>query len=449
MNQEQLNQKRQWIRGKFIVGIDPAKDKHQAAIIDSNGIMIGKSFSFNHSASGFKERLWFKLKQFLDPDIVNPEHLIFAVEASIDFWRPLVDYLHRKGYSVAIVSPLTTKNSRALPGHDFSRTDPKDTRLVAESAVRGHFHRYIDYSDQIKSLKTLSLTYNKLRKDLSRNKQRLRSMLNRIFPEFSSILPLHTDTAYFLLSKYLHPHDFMNLNVAATVPEMLRISKQQHGFETLANLQNAAANSIGIPRDTLEIISDRLTVNSWLTLIPMLKQQLKIFSAQLIELAKQTPYFDIIVSIKGIADLNAALFIAEVKDLDLYGHYKQIQKLAGTNLRLCVSGKSRGRFKINKIGNNRLRWIIYLMTQETIKYIPEVRIKYLKRQIKYSSRTRSIIACSSQLLQLIMALVKANRHYEYFPENQSLVWQLEYHYDNVKQERNRKRKTPALASALN
>lgn len=267
-------------------------------------------------------------------------------------------------------------------------------------------------------------------------------MLNRVFPEFADILPLHTDTAYFLLSKYLHPHDFMNLDIAATVPEMLRISKQQHGFETLSNLQIAAADSIGIPRETHEIITDRLAVNAWLTMITTLEQQIEIIAKQLIKLAKQTPYFDVIISIKGIGDLNAALFIAEVKDLDLYRHYKQIQKLAGLNLRLCVSGKSRGRFKINKIGNCRLRWIIYLMTQETIKHIPEVRIKYLKRQINHSSRTRSIIACSSQLLQLIMALIKANRYYEFIPENQSLAWQLEYQYEKTKKNHKRKKTTP-------
>ena len=442
MNQQQLDKKRQWIAGKYIVGIDPAKDKHQATIIDSNGNLVGKSFSFRQDPNGFNNRLWFKLNQYLDPDLVNPEHLVFAVEASIDFWQALVDYLHRQHYTVVIVSPLTTKNSRALPGHDFSRTDPKDARLVAESAFRGHFHRYIDYSDHVKALKTLSLTYNKLRKDLSRNQLRLRSMLNRIFPEFPSILPLDTETAHFLLSKYLHPKDFLNPDVADIVPEMLRVSNQQHGIETLRNLQEAAQTSIGIQRDEYEIISDRLAVDSWLTLINTHKQQLKIIAAKLIELAKQTPYFDIIISIKGISDLTAALFIAEVKDLDLYHHYKQIQKLAGLNLRLCVSGKSRGRFKINKIGNCRLRWIIYLMTQETIKYIPEVRIKYLKRQIKYSSRTRSIIACSSQLLQLLMALIKANRHYEFIPENQSLVWQLEYQYDKTKKNRKRNNATP-------
>ena len=448
MNQHQLDQKRSWITGKFIVGIDPAKDKHQAAIIDSNGSAVGKSFSFNHNAWGFHEQLWFKLKRYLGPEFMHPDQLIFAVEAAIDFWQPLVDYLHRQGYSVVIVSPLTTKNSRALPGHDFTKTDPKDARLVAESAFRGHYHHYVDHPDQIKAMKTLSLTYNKLRKDLSRNQQRLRSIVNRVFPEFLSIVPLDTDTAHFLLSNYLHPHDFLNLDVSGTVVSMLKVSNQQHGMETLSDLQQAAPTSIGVPRDTLEIISDRLTVNSWLTMITMLKQQLKIISAQLIELARQTPWFDSLVSIKGISDVSASLFIAEVKDLNIYRHYKQIQKLAGLNLRLNDSGKTRGRYKINKIGNRRLRWIIYLMTKETAKYIPEVRIKYLKRQIKRYNYTKNIIACSSQLLQLIMALIKDNRHYEYFPENQSLVWELEYHYDKIKKDRNRKKKPPVAVPMI-
>ena len=111
MNQQQLDQKRDWIKGKYIVGIDPAREKHQATIIDSNGNLVGKSFSFRHDANGFHNRLWFKLNQYLDPDLVNPEHLVFAVEASIDFWQALVDFLHRQHYTVVIVSPLTTKNS--------------------------------------------------------------------------------------------------------------------------------------------------------------------------------------------------------------------------------------------------------------------------------------------------------------------------------------------------
>jgi len=41
-----------------------------------------------------------------------------------------------------------------------------------------------------------------------------------------------------------------------------------------------------------------------------------------------------------------------------------------------------------------------------------------------------------------MALIKANHHYEFIPENQSLVWQLEYQYDKTKKNRKRNKATP-------
>lgn len=132
MTLSQLDQKRKWIKDKIIVGIYPSRDKHKAFIIDSSGYDVAKSFSFSNNARGFHEQLWFKLKRYLGCELINHSNIIFAVEPSIDFWQPLVDYLHRLDYSVVLVSPLTTRKSRGLPGHDFSRTDPKDARLIAE-----------------------------------------------------------------------------------------------------------------------------------------------------------------------------------------------------------------------------------------------------------------------------------------------------------------------------
>jgi len=41
-----LQMKRQFIIGKTVVGIDPAKNRYQAAILDPYGVQLGKSFSF-------------------------------------------------------------------------------------------------------------------------------------------------------------------------------------------------------------------------------------------------------------------------------------------------------------------------------------------------------------------------------------------------------------------
>ena len=53
------------------------------------------------------------------------------------------------------------------------------------------------------------------------------------------------------------------------------------------------------------------------------------------------------------------------------------------------------------------------MTEETVKYVPEVRVKFIKRQLDKCSYRKNIIASSSNLLRLIMSMVKAKRCYEY------------------------------------
>jgi len=108
--------------------------------------------------------------------------------------------------------------------------------------------------------------------------------------------------------------------------------------------------------------------------------------------------------------------IAECRDLNNFKHYKQIEKLAGLNLRLSQSGDYIGPRHISHIGDKRLLRIIYQMTAETAIYIPEVRIKFLTRQIKNKVYRKNIIASSSELLQLIMALIKNKKTYE-FKEN--------------------------------
>lgn len=51
-------------------------------------------------------------------------------------------------------------------GHDFSRTDPKDALLVASNARRGYFDFYREYSDEVKAMHSLSISYDKLRKNV-------------------------------------------------------------------------------------------------------------------------------------------------------------------------------------------------------------------------------------------------------------------------------------------
>jgi transposase len=168
MSYKALQMKRRFVADKVIVGIDPAKAKHQAAVIDTHGIQLGDSFSFKHSYEGFSIMLWQKLYELSIS--TDPKTLVFAVESSCNLWQSLSAYLQQRGYMVLLVSPLTTYHSRTFLNHDFSKTDPKDALRMANSARDGYYDLYKKFSPQAQALHRLSITYDKLRKNLVQTK---------------------------------------------------------------------------------------------------------------------------------------------------------------------------------------------------------------------------------------------------------------------------------------
>lgn len=404
-----LQIKRQFIPQKYVVGIDPAKAKHQAVILDSHGIISGKSFSFSNSHRGYDN---FLKKVKVQTQDVNDEKIVFAIETSCNLWITLTHFLRSHGYDVLLVSPLTTKHSRPMISHDFSRTDPKDAFLIASNAQHGYFDFYKEYSDQVKGMHALSIAYDKLRKNLVQQRNRIHALLDRCFPEFLKEFPLDTRSSAYLLKKYFLPAHFIALDMETESETLRKLSWGKRGRSYLEKLQKYAVASIGARLDENEEMAERMALDSWLGMQEVIEKQMNAIMKRLIELARETPYLKIITSLKGISERQASLFIAETRDLAGFTHYKQLEKYAGYSLRQSQSGSYVGARHMNHIGNRRLSCILYKMSEETIKYIPEVRVKFLKRQLSKRSYRKNVVAASSNLLKLIMALIKENRIYE-------------------------------------
>jgi transposase len=435
MKLQHLETKRHYVSDKFIVGIDPAKHKHQAMVLDPKGIPVGNTFSFTHTYNGFHFKLWQKLKSFsFEP---SPENTAFAIEISINYWQKLCHYLHEKGFTVLMVRPITTKYERPRL-NNFSRTDPKDALCIASSARQGYFNFYQKYSDEVNAMHRLAITYDKLKKQLVIAKQRLRSEVEMLFPEFPGILKIDTDTARYLLSRYLTAKDFSEINVFYKAIELVAISRNHHGIKTLTALKIAASKSIGLPLEKTSYMAHRMAVNLWIEQINLIKVQQYNILKQMSALAQQTPWYAILTSIKGISEITASRFIAEIPQLGNNQHYKQIETFAGLNLRLSQSGQITGYRRISHMGNHRLRAVLYKMTEETKNHIPEIRIRFLKRQMKHPTYTKNITACTSNLLKIIIALIRDKRTYAFDPDKVKEMEQLDKQYQEQKQKRHKK-----------
>ena len=437
MSYKVLESKRKSIIGKIIIGIDPGKETHQASVLDRFGVHQ-KSFTFQVNSDGYMKMLIKKLDKIISTD--DYKDIVFAIETSCNLWQTLAHYLHYSGYPVLFVSPLTTHHSRSFINHDFSHTDPKDALLIASNARSGYFDFYQTYSPEINAMHELSLTYYKVRKTLQQQRARLRSYIQSGFPEFLKIVSLDPKTARFLLKNYFLPHHYLNMDIESVGRELSKISQNQCGQEILEKLQKAAKTSIGIIKSGPEILAGQIVIECWLNLESISSSQLQTIKTALIKLAREKPEFKIIKSLKGISDLLAALFLAETRDISLYKHWKQIEKLAGLNLRLIQSGKYVGRKRISHIGNRRLSWIIYWMCEQTSRSVPEIRIKYLRRQLHKQCHRKSLIACAPILLKLITQLAKEQRLYEFRDNKVDQAKRLEYEYEAKMSNKKKKKK---------
>lgn len=433
--------KRQAVSGYSVLGIDPAKANHHGVILDTDGVQQGKSFSFAVSYLGF-ESVWSLVKKRLSSH--GPDKMIIAIEASCNLWCSVANYFNSKGYTVVLVKPLTTYHSRSLMKQDFSRTDPKDAYLIADNAQKGYYDTYHVFEPHIEAMHQLSISYDKLSKDRVKAKLRLRSFMEKYFPEYLDAFDISTKTSLYLLKKYFLPHHFLALDVDAEAPHLLRISLRYHGRETLEDLKTWAKTSIGIPvgcevEDALRIILDGLVLA-----LTQVEAQVKATLNALKKLARELPEFDVLTSIPNISENLAALFIAETANPSRFDHYKQVEKLAGLNLRLSQSGQYAGQRRISGIGNCRLRHIIYQMTELTSRVVPQVRCRFLRRQVKRKCYRKSIVSSSSQLLKLIMVLIKEQRLYEHKKDWNRELKKLERQYQKQKPKTTRKFKNSHL-----
>ena len=91
----------------YIVGIDIAKRKHEAAVIDGDGAVIIKPFSFTNNCSGYNRLLAMLTKAKLPLDEVS-----FAMEATGHYWLALFTRLQKEnGLMMTVPSPSITAAS--------------------------------------------------------------------------------------------------------------------------------------------------------------------------------------------------------------------------------------------------------------------------------------------------------------------------------------------------
>ena len=190
----------------YIVGIDIAKRKHEAAVIDGEGTVIIKPFSFTNNCSGYNRLLAMLTKAKLPLDEVS-----FAMEATGHYWLALFTRLQKEGFRVQVINPVQTNSIRSFYIRQ-AKTDPRDALLIAEVIRFGHFSESTLHPENIYELRELCRGRHAIVSMQADVKRKVVALLDQVFPEYETAFTnLFGDTSMAILQTCPTPKELSEM----------------------------------------------------------------------------------------------------------------------------------------------------------------------------------------------------------------------------------------------
>lgn len=394
----------------LIVGVDVASMTHFARAFDFRGIELGKIIRISNDAQGFRLfKLWVnELKGKYNRDTV-----MVGMEPTGHYWFNFAQFLKDSGIRIVLVNPFHVKRSKELDDNNPTKNDRKDPKTIAMLVKDGRYQVPYVPEGLYSELRTAMETRWHIVQGLNAIGNRVKRWLSIYFPEFSKVFSAWEGKgALIVLKEFPTPEKVLQKGVDGIAARWRKDKLRPLGLKRAMRLVEAAKNSVGV-REGLRAAETSLRM--LLAEYEMKKQQLEEIMVLVEELIYQIPGIKEVLKIKGIGLVTAAGLMAEVGDLSRFDHPKQIQKLAGLNIRENSSGKHKGKTTISKRGRRRLRALLFQGIMPVVAKNPEFRRLhqyYTTRAQNPLKKKQSLILLCCKLIRIIFVLMKKQVAYD-------------------------------------
>ncbi len=294
-------------------GIDVAKRKHVACIIDSDGEFVARSQSFNNDAEGF-QRILARLK-----DAGGSKKVIIAMEATGHYWYSLHDFLVGQGYQVAVLNPIQTAQ-QAKKGIRKSKTDKIDARHIATLVKNGEHRPALVPGELAMTCRQLTrLRYSLIRQG-ARLKQLLWARVHPVWPEYEKLFPApFGKTGRKLLMTAPMPTDVLALDPNELTELVCKASRGRFGPLKVDQIRQAATRSVGMQRGHE---GARISIRSILTQIEVLTPIRQQLEAHIATLAERIPAY--VLTLPGADPIKAVSLFGETDPVETFRSWPRL-----------------------------------------------------------------------------------------------------------------------------
>jgi transposase len=345
---DQFRQIKKEIRGSrdyLIVGIDVAKHKNYAFYGTATGDTLLKRMIFENSIEGFEKLLAYAEAIKVENALSK---MVFGLEPTANYHKPLAEYLIKCGYNVVFVSGVAVTRNRELLDGRWDKNDDKDSANVSDLISQGKC-LYYDYpSMPLRDLRNLLSLKRRLKKQEHGTRVRIRNhLLSQYFPEFDRYFGTGCSESLAVVKWCLRPSKIAGMEfdefVQLVAPRVRTIGQEKR----LKAIWDMAIDSIGCEAGEEDL--------------QQMKESIGAIDDHIKDICLGFPEYSYLLTIPGFGPDVSSKVLGAIGNPFRFDNGKQVLKLSGYDLSANRSGKTSDSAVpvISKRGNAYLRYALY------------------------------------------------------------------------------------------
>jgi len=390
----------------FYCGIDIAKFKHEASVIDSEGKALLDSISFSNSKEGCE-----KVLALFDKLSVQPDSVLIGMEATGHYWLSVYEFLTELGYNVKVINPIQSDAFRKMYIRQ-TKNDSKDSFIIAQIMRFGQYSATIMSDENVIALRQLSRYRLALVDNCGDSKRRIIALLDQVFPEYDNLFSdTFGVTSTELLLQCPTPEDLLAISSKKLTSLLRKFSRGRFGGAKAAELKAIAKSSFGV---TFAKDAFSFQIRQLMEQIVFIEKQIEELESAISSLLRQTN--QVITTIPGIGDTLGAVILSEIGDIHRFDAPGKLVAFAGLDVKVNQSGEFIGtKNKISKRGSPYLRRAIWLAAGRAAFCDPILSAYYQSLRSRGKHHLTAVGAVARKLCNIIFVILSENRAYEPIP----------------------------------
>lgn len=390
----------------WTLGIDVAKRRHNATLLDEDGSAVFRNVSFAHSREGVGGLL-----ERLAETGQSPRGILVGMEATGHYWMILFQCLTEAGYAVRVVNPIVTAARRNVTIRG-TKTDAADSFLIAR-VLREENPKVSAIPDEdVRRLRDLTRLRFECAQAALAEKQRLAALLDLVFPEYGEhFSDIFGTASREVLAEFPTAQDLAKVDVRRLTRLLREASRGRMGRAKAEQLKKAARGSFALTGaiDTLAL-EVRFIVERLNLLVEQIARLDKRFATLL------APEQKLLQSIPGLGKVWAPTVLAEVLPVfhpEVQHGAKKFVAAAGIDARLRDSGESAGKGQMSKRGSKYLRTAVMQAAEVAVHLAGDPLFKsvYERQKARGKHHTVALSHVARKMLHVVFSVLKNKRPY--------------------------------------